>query len=156
MVWSYTHGPEEPMLADTIPQTLINTAARFPNREALVLCHQGIRLTWSQLAQESGRVARGLLQLGLEPNDRVGIWASNCVEWILLQYACAWAGLVLVNVNPAYRAHDLSFILSKSRMRALVLRARDARADYRAIVSEATAGKTLPLDHFIWLGESSW
>src|SRR5262245_58806328 len=102
----------------------MRTAKRFPNGEALVVRHQGIRLTWSQVAQESGRVAGALLESGLQPEDRVGIWSSNCVEWVLLQYACAWAGLVLVNVNPAYRAHDLSYILTKSRMRALVLRER--------------------------------
>lgn len=153
---SHARGPEAPLLNDTLTQALNRIADRFPGHEALVVRHQGIRLTWSQLVQETARVARGLLQLGLQPQDRVGIWASNCVEWILLQHACAWAGLVLVNVNPAYRSHDLSFILTKSRMRALVLRDRDSRADYRSIFNEATAGKTLPLEHVIWLGEESW
>jgi fatty-acyl-CoA synthase len=144
------------LIDDTIPQALVKRAERSPDRDAVVVRHQGIRLTWAQLAHESGRVARGLLELGLKPEDRVGIWASNCVEWILLQHACAWAGMVLVNVNPAYRAHDLSFILEKSRMRALVLRDRDARADYRALFNEATTGKTLPLEHVVWLGDESW
>jgi fatty-acyl-CoA synthase len=153
---SHAHGPAAPLLSETLPQALAKTAERFPEREALVSRHQGIRLTWSQLTEQSGRVAGGLLELGLQRDDRVGIWASNCVEWILLQYACAWAGLVLVNVNPAYRAHDLSFILKKSRMRALVLRERDARADYRAILNEASDGKTSALEHIIWLGEPSW
>lgn len=153
---SYARGPEFPLLNDTLTEALKKTADRFPDREALVIRHQGIRLTWAQLFHETGRVARGLLELGLEPQDRVGIWASNCLEWILLQYACAWAGMVLVNVNPAYRSHDLSFILTKSRMRVLVLRGRDARADYRTIFDEATKGKTLPLEHVVWLGEESW
>jgi fatty-acyl-CoA synthase len=153
---SHAHGPNTPLLNETIPQALQRTAERFPDHEALVIRHQGIRLTWSQLLSRSGRVAQGLLDLGLQPQDRVGIWSSNCVEWVLLQYACAWAGMVLVNVNPAYRAHDLSYILTKSRMRALVLRERDARADYRAIFNEATTGKPLPLQHVIWLGEDSW
>jgi len=153
---SLAMGRAGPMLTDTIPEMLVKRAERFPDREAIVVRHQGIRLTWSQLADRSGRVAGGLLQSGLRPGDRVGIWASNCIEWVLLQYACAWAGLVLVNVNPAYRAHDLAFILAKSRMRGLVLRNRDARADYRAILDEATAGSTLALDHVIWLGEDSW
>ena len=155
-MWSLTRGPEAPLLNETIPQALLRTVERFPDREALIVRHQGLRLTWSQLAERSGRVARGLLDLGLEPNDRVGIWSSNCVEWILLQYACAWAGLVLVNVNPAYRAHDLSYILTKSGMRALVLRDHDARADYRRVLDEATAGKTTNLQHVIWLGTDSW
>jgi fatty-acyl-CoA synthase len=155
-VLSYARGPEAPLIHDTLPVALMKTAERFPDREALVVRHQGIRLTWAQLVQESARVARGLLQSGLKPDDRVGIWASSCAEWVVLQHACAWAGLVLVNVNPAYRSHDLSFILAKSRMRALVLRERDARADYRTIFNEATAGKTLPLEHVIWLGHESW
>src|SRR5262249_9784537 len=67
-----------------------------------------------------------------------------------------WAGLVLVNVNPAYRSHDLSYILGKSRMRALALRAQDARADYRSILNEATGRKTVPLEHVIWFGDESW
>src|SRR5262245_62143266 len=105
-----------------IPEALMKAAERFPGREALVARHQNIRLTWSQVRDASGRLARGLLDLGLQPQDRVGIWASNCVEWVLLQHACAWAGLVLVNVNPAYRARDLAFILAKSKMRTIVLR----------------------------------
>jgi fatty-acyl-CoA synthase len=156
LIVSYARGPEAPLLNDTIPQALLKTARRFPEREALVVRHQGIRLTWSQLVQEASRVARGLLDLGLQPDDRVGIWAASCAEWVLLQYACAWAGLVLVNVNPAYRARDLGFILTKSRMRALVLRDRDTRADYRSILNEAAAGQSLPLEHVIWLGEESW
>jgi fatty-acyl-CoA synthase len=153
---SHFRGSDTPLLNETIPEALKRVAERFPGREALVVRHQNVRLTWPQLVEQTGRVACGLLELGLQPQDRVGIWASSCVEWVLLQYACAWAGLVLVNVNPAYRSHDLSYILSKSRMRALVLRERDARADYRAILIEATAGKTLPLEHVIWLGEESW
>jgi fatty-acyl-CoA synthase len=149
-------GPDAPLLNETIPEALNRVARRFPDREALVVRHQNVRLTWSQLVEQTGRVARGLLELGLQPQDRVGIWASNCVEWVLLQHACAWAGLVLVNVNPAYRSHDLAYILGKSRMRALVLRAQDARADYRAILNEARADKALPLEHVIWLGEEPW
>jgi fatty-acyl-CoA synthase len=143
---SYLRGPDAPLLSDTIPQALLKQADRRPDATALVIREQDIRLTWAQLAAQSGWVAQGLLDMGLLPGDRVGIWSSNCLEWILLQYACAWSGLVLVNVNPAYRAHDLSYILSKSGMRALVLRDRDSRADYRSIFNEATAGKTLPLN----------
>ena len=78
-------------------------------------------------------MARGLAGLGLRPGDRAGIWASNCVEWVLLQYAAARAGVVLVNVNPAYRSHELRYVLQKSRIRALFLHERDAHADYREI-----------------------
>ena len=144
---SYSKGPEAPLLEQTIPQALISTAAEFPKRDALVFRHQNIRLTWEELVHQTERTARGLLQLGLKRGDRVGIWSSNCLEWVLTQYACAWTGLVLVNVNPAYRTRDLSFILRKSAMRALVLRERDARTNYRAILQEAASDKTLPLEH---------
>jgi fatty-acyl-CoA synthase len=86
----------------------------------------------------------------------VGIWASNCAEWIFLQLACARTGVVLVNVNPAYRSHELSYVLRKSRMRAIFLHERDARADYRAILEESRNGDQLPLEHAIYLGQESW
>ena len=140
----------------TISQALADTAAKFPEREALVVCHQNARLTWSELDQEATRVARGLAGLGLAPGDRAGIWASNCIEWILMQHAAARSGVILVNVNPAYRSHELRYVLQKSRIRALFLRERDARANYRAILDDSRDGDTLPLEHIIWLGEPSW
>jgi fatty-acyl-CoA synthase len=139
----------------TLAEALSRAAARFPDREALIVCHQNARLTWSELDREATRVARGLAGLGLRPGDRVGIWASNCVEWVLLQYATGRAGLVLVNVNPAYRSHELRYVLERSRMRALVLRARDSRADYRQILAESRDGGA-GVEHEIWLGEESW
>ena len=125
---SYTRGPDVPLLDVTISQALSIAASRFPDREALVVCHQSARRTWAELDAEVTRVARGLAGLGLQPGDRAGIWASNCVEWILLQYGAARAGVVLVNVNPAYRSHELRYVLRKSRIRALFL----ARAATRA------------------------
>ena len=153
---SYSRGAAAPLLEKTIAQALADTAASFPDREALVVCHQNIRLTWSELDREATRVARGLAGLGLAPGDRAGIWASNCVEWILMQYAAARAGVVLVNVNPAYRSHELRYVLQKSRIRALFLREHDARANYRAILDESRNGDALPLEHVVWLGEPSW
>jgi fatty-acyl-CoA synthase len=140
----------------TLSQALAGCAARFPDRDALIVCHQGVRLTWRQLEAEATRVARGLAGLGLRPGDRLGIWASNCVEWVLLQYATARAGVVLVNVNPAYRSHELRDVLTRSRIRALALRARDARADYRQILAESRDGGAPAVEHEIWLGEESW
>ena len=137
-------------------EALAHTAARFGAREALIVSHQGVRLTWGELDREVTRTARGLAGLGLAPGDRAGIWASNCVEWVLLQYAAARAGVVLVNVNPAYRSHELRYVLRKSNMRALFLRAQDARSDYRAILAESRDGEGLPLEHVVWLGEDSW
>src|ERR1035438_5152125 len=157
---SYSRGAAAPLLEKTISQTVADTAASFPEREALVVCHQNIRLTWSELDLEVTGVARGLAGLGLGPGDRAGIWASNCLEWILLQHAAGRAGVVLVNVNPAYRSHELRYVLQKSRIRALFLRERDTRANYRdilaAVQEEPRDGAILPLEHVIWLGDSSW
>jgi fatty-acyl-CoA synthase len=153
---SYARGPDLPVLEMTIGQVISETAARFAEREALVVCHQNVRLTWREFDQQIERTARGLAGLGLRRQDRVGIWSSNCLEWVLLQMACARAGFVLVNLNPAYRSHDLGLVLQKSRMRVLVLRDKDARADYKAILEEARAGRSLPLEHTIWLGTESW
>ncbi len=153
---SYVRGAELPLLQKTISQALADTAARVPDHDALVVCHQNARLTWAGMDREVTRVARGLAGLGLRPGDRAGIWASNCVEWVLLQYAAARAGVVLVNVNPAYRSHELRYVLQKSHMQALFLRPRDARADYRAILAESRNGDALPLQHVVWLGEDSW
>ena len=145
-----------PLLDLTISQALASTAGRFPDREAVVVRHQSARLTWAELDREATRMARGLAGLGIEPGDRVGIWASNCIEWILLQYGAARAGVILVNVNPAYRSHELRYVLQKSRIRALFLRAEDSRANYREILNESRDGESLPLEHIVWLGEPGW
>ena len=135
----------------TIPDALARTAVRFGGQDALIVRHQNIRLTWRQVDGRASLVAAGLASMGLRPGDRVGVWAVNCVEWLLLQYGAARAGVVLVNVNPAYRSHELRFVLQRSRIRALFLHARDARTDYRAILEECG-----PPEHVIWLGEPSW
>jgi fatty-acyl-CoA synthase len=153
---SYACGPHEPVLEKTIAQAIAETVARFPDRDALIARHQNVRLTWREFDCEVERTARGLAGLGLAPLDRVGIWSGNCAEWVLLQMACARAGYVLVNVNPAYRSHDLSFVLRKSRMRALFLWESDARANYRTILEEAMAGQSLALEHIVLLGTDSW
>src|SRR5258706_6237418 len=153
---SYARGPEAPILEKTIGEVLAEVAARFPDREALISRHQNVRLSWQELDRQIDRTAQGLAGLGLAPLDRVGIWSSNCLEWVLLQMACARAGFVLVNVNPAYRSHDLAFVLKKSRMRVLALWERDARANFAAILEEAKNGQNLALEHTIWLGTDSW
>jgi fatty-acyl-CoA synthase len=153
---SYVRGPDAPLLEKTISQALTDAAGAHPDRDALIVCHQHAKLIWQELDAEVTRTARGLAGLGLQPGDRVGIWASNCVEWVLLQYATARAGLVLVNVNPAYRSHELRYVLRKSRIRALFLHDHDARVSYREILHESRDGEMLPLEHVVWLGEASW
>jgi fatty-acyl-CoA synthase len=149
---SYVRGPKRPLLETAIHHAVRNTAGRFPDREAVVSRHQTRRLTWREFDSEAVRVARGLAGLGLQPQDRVGIWASNCIEWLLLQVACSQANLVLVNVNPAYRAYDLGYVLRKSRMRALFLREYDARANYREILHQTGARP----EHVVYLDHPSW
>lgn len=105
---SQTAGSAEvPLLETTIGADLAATVARVPDAEALVECATGRRWTYRELAADVEVVARGLASLGIEKGDRVGIWAPNCAEWTLVQYATARLGVVLVNVNPAYRAHEL-------------------------------------------------
>jgi len=147
---SYARGPSFALTAKTAPQVFSDTAEKFPDREALVVPHQKIRLTWKQLAEEVEKTARGLIGLGLAPGDRVGVWATNCAEWIYLQLGCAQAGLVLVNVNPAYRAQELAYVLKRSGMKALVLRACDSRSNYRQILKEAGS-----VPHVVYLGPHS-
>lgn len=153
---SYARGPDMELSTRTTSQVLADTFAKFADRDALIVRHQNLRLTWRQLADEVERTARGLIGLGLAPGDRVGVWATNCAEWIYLQLGCARAGLVQVNVNPAYRAHELAYVLKKSGMKALVLRAADSRSNYRAILEDARKTGEFALKYIIYLGEESW
>jgi fatty-acyl-CoA synthase len=153
---SYARGPAFALTTQTAPQVFSDTAERFPEREALLVPHQKVRLTWRQLAEEVEKTARGLIGLGLKPGDRVGVWATNCAEWIYLQLGCARAGLVLVNVNPAYRALELAYVLNRSGIKALFLRCEDSRSKYRDILEQAVHGEILALEHVVYLGEESW
>ena len=149
---SYARGPDAPLAECSIDEQFAATVARFPDREALIVPFQNLRFTYSQLASEVDRVARGLRGLGLEQGDRFGVWASNCAEWVMLQLAAARAGVVLVNVNPAYRAHELEYVLRKSRMRVLFLHACDEHSNYRDILNETgfTPAKTVILGTPEW------
>ncbi len=152
---SYAKGPDAPLLDLTLGEALARAAAQWPDREALVARHQNIRLTWHQFDSEVTRVARGLAGLGLQPQDRVGVWSTNCVEWIFLQYACARAGFVLVSVNPAYRSHELAYVLRKSRMRTIFFWEKDARSNYQEILDGAREPGQV-LEHVVRLGTAEW
>lgn len=153
---SYARGPDSPLLDVTLGQLLAATTARVPHALALVSRHQNQRFTYQQLLTEVDRVAGGLLDLGLVAGDRIGVWSSNCTEWILLQLAAARAGLVLVNVNPAYRSHELGYVLRKSGMKALFLWPQDSRASYRQILEQARSGNDGALRHAIFFDEEPW
>jgi fatty-acyl-CoA synthase len=118
---SYAHGTgTEPLLGETIGANLAASAARRPDHEALVECSSGRRWSYAELDTWATDVARGLLARGVGTGDRVGIWSPNCAEWVALQYATARIGVVLVNVNPAYRTSELEFVLRQSGVRTLV------------------------------------
>ena len=153
---SYQRGPQGAIVRKPIGDVFLETAARYPEHPAVVSCHQNVRLTWAEYAREALKTAAGLRALGLAPGDRAGLWATNCVEWVMLQFGCALAGVVLVNINPAYRSHELSFVLRKSRMKVLFLRREDRRTDYHAILEESRAGQTLALEHVVYLDSPGW
>jgi fatty-acyl-CoA synthase len=153
---SYSKGPEGPLFEGGISDALRQTTERFANRTAIISRHQNVRLTFAELSEQVERVARGLAGLGLRSQDRVGVWATNCVEWMLLQLAAARLGAVLVNVNPAYRAYELGFVLKKSRMRAIFLFEKDRHSNYASILDEARAGQALELQHAVYLGSRQW
>jgi fatty-acyl-CoA synthase len=156
LVKSYVRGPVLPLLDKTVGQALADSVARNPSGDALVSRHQGLRVSYKELQENAGRTARGLWALGLRPGDRVGMWACNCVEWVYLQLATALTGAVLVNVNPAYRSHELRFVLRKSGMKALFLHEKDARAQYLNILEEARRDADLALEHVVLLGTEAW
>ncbi|MBS1804444.1 MAG: AMP-binding protein [Acidobacteria bacterium] len=153
---SYSRGPDVPLLELTIGDLLDRTASRFSDRLAVVSRHQSQRMTWAELSENADRVARGLWSLGIGRGDRVGLWSTNCIEWVMLHMGCARAGAALVNVNPAYRSHELQYTLTRSRMKALFLWHRDKRADYAEILDRARHGLTLDLEHTIFFDSPEW
>ena len=125
MTLSFVHGLDsEPLRFETIGRALDASAVKWGSHDALIACHQSIRWNYAQLKQRADALAAGLLALGLTPGDRIGIWSPNCAEWALTQFASAKAGLILVVLNPAYRASELDFSLNKAGCRALVLAER--------------------------------
>lgn len=136
MLASYVHGASATALKyQTIGNAFDETVNRFPDREALIVPHQGVRWNYVQLAAHADRLAAGMLALGLQSGERVGIWAPNCSEWLVTQIACAKAGFILVNINPAYRSTELAYCLAKVGCRALVAAQRMKNSDYLAILN---------------------
>ncbi len=134
---SYVHGASTtPLIGDTIGVCFDRAVARFAERDALVVRHQEIRWSWRALKERVDAFAAGLLALGLEPGERVGIWSPNNAEWVVTQFATAKAGLILVNINPAYRVTELEYALNKAGCKALVTAARFRTSDYLGILGE--------------------
>lgn len=143
---SYVHGASDRLLiGDTIGNHLDRIARQYPDRAAVVVRHQNIRLTYAELNARVDALAEGLLAIGLRPGERVGIWSPNNLEWILTQFATAKTGLILVNINPAYRAHELEYVLAKVECSALILAPSLKTSNYldilRSIVPEIDSAR---------------
>ena len=137
MQLSYSHGiTSVPLLGDTIGENLRRTVQRFGDREALVSRHQNYRATYQQLWEETGLIGRGLLARGVKKGDRVGLWAPNRYEWVVTQYATARVGAIMVNINPAYRSHELEHVLRQSGCSLLIMARRFRHTDYVAMFQE--------------------
>ncbi|MBR7741734.1 AMP-binding protein [Phycicoccus sp. BSK3Z-2] len=153
---SHTVGPTEPpLLEGTIGAAFDATSARHPDREALVDVSAGRRYTYAVLAEEVDRLARGLLAAGLAKGDRIGIWAPNCAEWTLTQLATAKIGAILVTINPAYRTHELTYVLGQSGIRMLVLAESFKTSDYVAMLEQARPDCP-GLEQAFVIGQESW
>jgi acyl-CoA synthetase (AMP-forming)/AMP-acid ligase II len=156
MELSYAHGSSDvQLIGETIGANLERTVERFPDAEALVARHQGQRFTYRELNEAVDRVARALLAIGLEAGDRLGIWSPNCVEWALVQYATAKTGVVLVNINPAYRTSELQYALNHSGCRVLVAARAFKTSDYAAMIEEVRPNLTT-LERTILIDSPDW
>ena len=134
---SYVHGARDvPLLGETLGQNLDRTAARFPDSPALIVPPQGVRWTYAELVQRAEAFAAGLIALGLERGDRLGIWSLNNAEWVVVQFATAKAGIILVNINPAYRLTELEYALNKVGCKALVTATRFKTSDYIGMLQQ--------------------
>jgi fatty-acyl-CoA synthase len=153
---SYSHGASAvPLLGETIGASLRRVAAAHPDAEALVDVPTGQRFSYARFDADTDALARRLIGAGLAAGDRVGIWAPNCADWALLQYATAKAGVILVNINPAYRSHELGYALRQSGVRMLVSAESFKTSDYRAMVEQVRPD--LPdLEDVTYLGTGAW
>ncbi|GAB3846401.1 AMP-binding protein [Dactylosporangium cerinum] len=153
---SYARGSTDvALLGDTIGANLDRTAARVGDHEALVECASGRRWTYPQLTADVDACALGLDALGVRKGDRVGIWSPNCAEWVFVQYGTAKLGAILVNINPAYRTHELAYVLRQAGISVLVAAPQFKTSDYRAMVAEVRGGCP-DLRDVIFIGDPEW
>jgi fatty-acyl-CoA synthase len=153
---SYSHGTSStPLLGETIGDNLRRIAGQFGDSEVVVDVPSGRRWTYRQFDADTDALARGLLAAGMKARDRVGIWSPNCAEWVLLQFATAKIGAILVNINPAYRTHELEFVLRQSGVRLLVSAESFKTSNYHAMVDEVSGGLD-GLERVIFLGTPEW
>ena len=135
---SYVHGDSSiPLLGETIGENLKKTVERFPKNDALICSHQNYRATYEEFYEQTSQVAKAILHLGAKPGDRVGIWSPNRYEWVLLQYATARIGIILVNINPAYRTSELIFVLNQSQIKYMFASLSFKTSNYKKMVDDA-------------------
>ena len=152
---SYAKGATDvPLIEQTIGDFFDDMVARQPDREALVSRHEGRRFTYRELQVASNRLASALLALGLQRGDRVGIWSHNNVPWVLMQLATAKVGLILVNINPAYRTSEVEYALGKVGVKVLVTMARFKSSDYLGMLRELGAERLPLLQHTVWIDDA--
>ncbi|MEU3614426.1 AMP-binding protein [Streptomyces sp. NPDC006872] len=153
---SYAHGASDtPLLGDTIGTNLDRAVAAWPDREALVDVPSGRRWTYAEFGAEVERLASALLGAGVAKGDRVGIWAVNCAEWVLVQYATARIGAIMVNINPAYRTHEVEYVLDQAGVCLLFASLGHKSSDYRAMVEQVRPGCDR-LREVVYIGDPSW
>ena len=146
---------EPPLIEQTIGANFEATVATYGDREALVEFGTGRRWTYAELDRDVNAVARGLIGAGIEKGDRVGVWAPNCAEWTIAQFATAKVGAILVNVNPAYRTHEFSYAVQQSGLRLLISATEFKTSDYRSMVEE-TATRNPRLERVVYIGTDDW
>ena len=153
---SYASGTwDAPMLGDTIGDNFDRTVAAHGDRDALIDRGSGRRWTYRELAREVDALATGLLGTGITKGDRVGIWAPNCAEWTMVQYATAKIGAILVNINPAYRSHELEYVLDQAGIRMLIAAPAFKTSDYAAMIEQGRPERAA-LEHVLLLGSEQW
>ncbi|MFD9864667.1 AMP-binding protein [Streptomyces alboflavus] len=153
---SYAHGTSKtPLLGDTIGQNLARAVAAWPDRDALVDVAAGARWTYAEFSAAVEELALGLIGSGVGKGDRVGIWAVSCAEWVLVQYATARVGAIMVTINPAYRPHELAYVLKQSGVSLLVASKEHKASDYRAMVEEVR-GECPDLRAAHYIADPSW
>ena len=153
---SHATGPTDRLLLEmTIGDNFDHTATRFPDREAVVDLPTGRRWTYTALRAEVDALASVLIRTGMEAGDRIGIWAPNCAEWIIVQYAAAKVGAILVNLNPAYRTHEVEFALDQAGIRMVFALPSFRSSDYAAMLADVRP-RTSALEHTVFFGTEQW
>lgn len=152
---SYVHGASDiPLLGETIGENLRKTVEKFPNHDALICAHQEYKATYQEFYDQVTQVSKALIALGAKSGDRVGIWSPNCYQWVLLQYATARTGVIMVNINPAYRTSELIFVLNQSEISYLFSALQFKTSNYQKMVEDAREFSTSLKEEIFW--DKSW